>query len=45
MSDVVAYILILGLLIAPTFAMILLGDAIMRGVFALQSLVLGVPFG
>ena len=45
MSDTVSYALILGLLIAPAFGMIMLGGQVMRAAFALQSLVLGVPFG
>lgn len=45
MSDTVSYVLILGLLIVPAFGMILLGGQMMRAVFAMQSLVLGVPFG
>ena len=44
MSDVVGYILILGLLVFPAYAAIQLGERIMYAVFENQSLLLSFPF-
>ena len=44
MSDVVGYILILGLLVLPAYAVIQLGERIMYAVFENQSLLLSFPF-
>ncbi len=44
MSDVTAYILILGLIVLPASALILLAESLVLNVFSIQSLLITVPF-
>ena len=44
MSDVTAYILILGLIVLPSYALIYYSDKLLVSIYSVQSLVLTVPF-
>ena len=44
MDDIVGYILILGLIVLPGYAIIKLGLFILRALYENQSMILSLPF-
>ena len=45
MQDVVTYILILAIFIAPMAILMWIGGAVLKVLFLLQSLIISTPFG